>query len=130
MRAWFPAVVELDLTLGAGLRFGSTPEQQRRFGIPADHASYGKITQSDPPHLLEYTWGDKILRWELRADGAGGCLLVFTNIFDDRDAAAPAAAGWHARLEVVEVQLDGREIDWSAWDRAEQLSDDYLRSFV
>jgi hypothetical protein len=54
---------------------------------------------------------------------------VFTNVFDDRDLAALAAAGWRAGLEVAEAQLDGREIGWSAWNRSEQLSDAYARSF-
>jgi uncharacterized protein YndB with AHSA1/START domain len=129
LSAWFPAVVEFDLTPGAKLRFGSTPEQQRRFGIPADYAAEGAITRVDPPNLLEYTWGDEILRWELRADGAGGCRMVFTNVVDERASATAAAAGWHAGLEIVEGQVEGREIDWSAWERAEQLTEGYARSF-
>ena len=61
----------------------------------------------------------------LVAETDGGCLLIFTNIFPDRAAAVPAAAGWHAGLEVVEAQLDGRPLDWSLWERAEQLAGDY-----
>jgi uncharacterized protein YndB with AHSA1/START domain len=128
LRAWFPAVVEFDLRLGAKLRFGATPEQQRRYGIPEDQASYGEVTQVDPPSLLEYTWGEEILRWELRADGAGGCRLLFTNILDKDSVSPDLAAGWHAGLEVVEVQLNGREIDWSVWDRADQLREEYAQS--
>jgi hypothetical protein len=69
------------------------------------------------------------LRWELRADGEGGCQLVFTNILDTDNVSPDLGAGWHAGLEVVEAQLDGREITWSAWDRAEQLREEYAQSF-
>ena len=122
--AWFPAVVEFDLTPGAKVRFDPTPEQQRRYGIPVERAGHGEIIRAEPPRLLEYTWDGETLLWELTADG-DGCLLVFTNIFTDRDQATPAAAGWHAGLEVVQAQLDGRAIDWSIWDRAERLTADY-----
>jgi uncharacterized protein YndB with AHSA1/START domain len=127
LREWFPAVVTFDLTPGAKLVFAPTAEQRRRYDLPEVSAPNGEITQVDPPRLLEYTWGEEILRWELTADG-DGCRLVFTNVFDDRDSAAPAGAGWHAGLEVVEAQLDGRRIDWSLWDRAEQLQEEYARS--
>jgi uncharacterized protein YndB with AHSA1/START domain len=132
LRAWFPAIVQFDLRPGARLRFEPTPEQQARYGLPdlAATTTNGQVTRVDPPHLLEYTWNEEILRWELRDDGAGGCLLVFTNIFDDRDAAVNLSAGWHAGLEVVAAQLDGRAIDWSPWDRAELLADEYAESVM
>jgi uncharacterized protein YndB with AHSA1/START domain len=128
LRGWFPAVVDFDLTVGAKLRFGPTPEQVRRFGWPEEQIAEGEITRVEPPEFLEYTWGDEVLRWELAADGKSGCLLVFTNIFDDRATAATAAAGWHAGLEVVAAQLDGRAVDWSPWDRAEELGGYYARA--
>jgi uncharacterized protein YndB with AHSA1/START domain len=126
LRAWFPAVVDFDLTPGAKLRFVPTAEQERRYGMTEDQAGTGEITRVDPPYLLEYTWDAEVLRWELTTDGEGGSRLVFTNVFDDRETAAPAAAGWHAGLEVVAAQLDGREIDWSPWERADALSGAYV----
>lgn len=125
LKAWFPAVVDFELRTGARLRFGVTPEQVRRYGLPADQVSEGEVLRVDPPVLLEFSWDKEVLRWELSPDGAGGCRLLFTNIVDDRDITAPAAAGWHAGLEVLEAQLDGREIDWSPHDRADALYPGY-----
>jgi uncharacterized protein YndB with AHSA1/START domain len=137
LRAWFPAVVQFDLRPGAKLSFDLTPEAKRRFGLDAGQptTTHGEITRVEPPNLLEYTWGDEILRWELEADGAGGCDLVFTDIFDGtggvvESGAVNMGAGWHAGLEVLEAHLDGREIDWSAWDRAAELGRDYARSLA
>jgi hypothetical protein len=48
---------------------------------------------------------------------------VFAHVCDDRDSTVTQGAGWHAGLEVVEAQLDGREVDWSPWDRAGELAD-------
>jgi uncharacterized protein YndB with AHSA1/START domain len=127
LRAWFPAVVDFDLTRGAKLMFRPTPEQVRRFGLAEDGvtAPNGEVTQVDPPRLLEYTWDREVLRWELVPEGDAACRLIFTNTFDDGAAVTEAAAGWHAGLDVVEAQLNGEELDWSPWDRAAQLRDGY-----
>jgi hypothetical protein len=58
---------------------------------------------------------------------SAGCRLVFTNIFDDRDITVGAGPGWRAALEVLEALLDGREVDWSVWERADALAPDYQR---
>lgn len=126
LKAWFPAVVEFDLTPGARISYHPTPEQLTRLDITPDDVEHGEMLRVDPPHLLEYTWGAEIVRWELSGDGAGGTHLVFTNILDDRDTAIAAGAGWHAGLEVVEAQLDNRPVDWIPWDRADELTPDYL----
>lgn len=135
LRAWgFPAVVAFDLTPGAAIRFEMTPEAKSRMGIPDDEdtTSEGQITRVEPPHLLEYTWSGETLRWELSPDGAGGCLLVFTDVIEleagtTGGTAAQMGAAWHAALEVLEARLDGRRVDWSAWDRAEKLTGAYVR---
>jgi uncharacterized protein YndB with AHSA1/START domain len=128
LRAWFPAVVEFELTRGAKLCFAPTSEQRRRLGLRPDDLTYGEITAVDPPRLLEYTWEQDVLRWELTPVSEQGCLLVFTHISGDRGTAAAHAPGWHAGLEVVEAQLDGQAIDWSPWERSEELVEEYARA--
>jgi len=115
--AWFPAEVDLDVPAGT----------QVRFAFPSGRAPQagGTVTRSDAPRLLEYTWDDALLRWELAAIGVGTCRLVFTHVFDDRAGAVAAASGWHAGLEVLAAGLDGRPLDWSVWDRAAALEPGY-----
>jgi uncharacterized protein YndB with AHSA1/START domain len=134
LRQWFPVHVDVDLSCGAGLRFDLTAEAKRRLALAdQDTTSTGEVTRFDPPRLLEYTWGEETTRWELTPDGAGGCRLVFTDFFDGdldqpdhRDAAAQASAAWHACLDLLAARLSDQQVDWSTWDRAAGLNDDYL----
>jgi uncharacterized protein YndB with AHSA1/START domain len=66
----------------------------------------GEVMEYEPPRVLEHTWGEDQLRWELepRADG---CLLILTHTFDDRFKAARDAAGWHLCLDALSAALDG-----------------------
>ena len=123
LAVWFPAVVELDRPAGSELFFGVTDEQRRRYGM-TDEASgvpNGRMLRNEPPSVLEYEWAGEILTWEITGT-ADGSRLVFTNVLTDPDAAAPAAAGWEAGLEVVEAQLAGQRITWDPLDRAEELA--------
>jgi uncharacterized protein YndB with AHSA1/START domain len=128
LRGWFPAEVDLDQPTGTELTFRPTKEQKARFDLPEPAGSNGEITRADRPRMLEYAWDDEVLRWELEPEGRG-CRLVFTNIVEDRGATASIAAGWHAGLEVLEAQLNGRPIDWLPWDRAEALNESYAERF-
>ena len=123
--AWFPASVDWDLTPGAQLQFRTTGEQVRRFDLPAGHTASGSVLVVHPGRILELMWDSDILHWELAPDGSGGCWLTLTHTTDTEDDAYAHGAGWHAGLEVVEAQLDGRPIDWSMWERAEELSEHY-----
>lgn len=76
----------------------------------------GTITRLDPPNVLEVdTDIHGLLRWDLRAEGAG-CLLEFS-------ARAPlpdeylteVLAGWHVHIDFLEDALDGRPVDWPNW---------------
>lgn len=123
LRAWFVEILDydrscLDFTEAAKLTFVSKGEGQAATG-------YGEVIRINPPHLLEYTWDAETLRWELEAVGEGACLLVFTNIFDDRPSAVAVAPGWHAGLDSLTALLNGRQSDHSAW---EHLQDDYARA--
>jgi uncharacterized protein YndB with AHSA1/START domain len=68
------------------------------------------VVRAEPPRLLEHTWGDDRLRWELTAT-ATGTRLTLRHTLDDREWAPKVAAGWHLCLVVADRLLDGQPID-------------------
>jgi uncharacterized protein YndB with AHSA1/START domain len=70
--------------------------------MPTGH---GKVVSCEPPSLLEYTWDDETLRWELSV-ADGGCRLVFTNIVGDPATAAAVDGGWDLGLKRLADALD------------------------
>lgn len=81
-----------------------------------------EITELDPPRLFAFLQhaprempreGDNILRFELLPD-EGGCLLVFTQVFQDRPAAASYASGWQVCLDAMDAIVGGRPAQWPA----------------
>jgi uncharacterized protein YndB with AHSA1/START domain len=105
---WFPAAVELELAVGGKLRF--------TFREKDVDSPDGEVTELDPPRVFAFDWGGENLRFELQPE-PGGCLLVFTNTLDDRSKLARVGAGWHLCLDVLEVNLDGREPPWKPDER-------------
>jgi len=109
---WFPfKVVEMDLRVGGKIAFDGG-------GMTMD----AEITELDPPRLFAFLQhaprempreGDNILRFELLPD-EGGCLLVFTQVFQDRPAAASYASGWQACLDAMDAIVGGRPAQWPA----------------
>jgi uncharacterized protein YndB with AHSA1/START domain len=67
------------------------------------------VVRAEAPALLEYTWGDDRLRWELEPSGEGTRLtLRHTPARPGTDAMV--AAGWHLCLDVLRHLLDGEPI--------------------
>ena len=67
------------------------------------------VTRAERPRLLEYSWGDDLLRWELAPEGAG-TRLTLRHTLADRDWLPKVAAGWHLCLDVAERLLDGQPV--------------------
>jgi uncharacterized protein YndB with AHSA1/START domain len=63
------------------------------------------VKRAEPPRLLEYSWGESDLRWELEPVGNGTHLTLWHNI--DRRFIAWGAAGWHICLDVLDHLLGG-----------------------
>lgn len=89
----------------------------------------GSVCRAERPALLEYQWGDDLLRWELAATAAG-TRLTLRHTVEDPDMPAKAAAGWHLCLVVMERLLDGEPIEPIRGDDArnygwEELKDAY-----
>lgn len=78
------------------------------------------ITDYEPHGVLEYTWGDDIVRFELQKK-ADGCRLVLKEKLHTITNHTPKElAGWHVCLEAIQALLDGQTIDsrkeiWKSW---------------
>jgi len=126
LRAWAP--FDVDGNLGQA---GATV-QLSVANAPRPMVSETTITRADRPHVLEYNWGDKNLRWELESLSDGTRLTLWHNI--DRGFIAWGAAGWQICLDVLDRLLSGNPIgrivgsdamkyDWR------RLVDDYANQF-
>jgi uncharacterized protein YndB with AHSA1/START domain len=109
LAAWFPAQVAMEPVAGGSVRW--------TFPGTDIVLPNGRVTAYDPPRVLEYRMSsqelpfagagdERTLRFELHPD-AGGCVLVFTNTFEDRTGAASFAAGWEGCLDALERNLGG-----------------------
>jgi uncharacterized protein YndB with AHSA1/START domain len=117
---WFPADIEGERRAGATIRLvfreGEGPAQA------------GTITELEAPSVFAFSWGESVLRFELRPEGQG-CILTFTQTFDDRSAAASYATGWQRCLDALELVLDEKPVRGIVPDRYAELHEGYVESF-
>ncbi len=99
---WAP--FDADANLGA---IGATAHLST-IGAPASQISKTTVTRADAPSLLEYNWGDQILRWQLEPHNGGTRLTLWHNI--DRRFISMGAAGWHICLDVLNHLIGGTPI--------------------
>ncbi|MGN6182662.1 MAG: SRPBCC family protein [Thermoanaerobaculia bacterium] len=67
------------------------------------------IRIADAPRVLEYTWGNDVLRWELERQSYGTRLTLRHKV-EDASWLARVAAGWHICLDVADAYLSGNRI--------------------
>ena len=97
LREWAPFDADGSLgTAGATVKLTTV-------GAPTPQVSETTVTRADAPKVLEYTWGDFDMRWELEPLGSGTRLTLWHNI--GRRFIAMGAAGWHICLDVLDRLL-------------------------
>jgi uncharacterized protein YndB with AHSA1/START domain len=102
LRQWAPFDAEGNLaTAGATVKLTTV-------GAPEPRITETKVIRADAPRMLEYTWGDFDMRWELEALGGGTRLTLWTNI--GRRFISMGAAGWHICFDVLDHYLGGTPI--------------------
>lgn len=102
LREWAP--YDADRSLGAvGTVTLST------VGAPTPHVAETRVKRADAPRVLEFSWGEQELRWELEPLGGGGTRLTLWHGIDRRYIAM-GAAGWHICFDVLERLLAGQPI--------------------
>jgi len=96
---WAPFAAARDLSL-VGETTLTMVDGPDRTDLPAT------VLRAEAPALLEYTWGDDLLRWEL-TPADGGTRLTLRHTFAKRDEAPMFAAGWHLCVAVLTRLLAG-----------------------
>jgi uncharacterized protein YndB with AHSA1/START domain len=96
LRHWFPSLVRGEFVTGSELRF-----EFEDFDIEM----HGAVTAVEPPRLLEYYWGEDLLRFELKPSASGATTLTMIVKLESSDKAARDAAGWHVCLDRLARQL-------------------------
>jgi uncharacterized protein YndB with AHSA1/START domain len=102
LAAWAPYTADRDLSKPGDAILTMIDDEESQ-----DLAA--KVVRAEAPALLEYSWGDDHLRWDLEAT-ATGTRLTLRHTVQDRDWLPKAAAGWHICLDVAEKLLDGNPI--------------------
>jgi uncharacterized protein YndB with AHSA1/START domain len=113
IRGWLGAA-DLELTEGGKVRL--------QFDKTVGNVVHGRVTEVDPPRVLEYTFGEEdppsVLRWELEDSGDGATLLVLTHTLPTPEHIGDALAGWHTLLDMIPAAIAGEDPQWSKerWD--------------
>jgi uncharacterized protein YndB with AHSA1/START domain len=121
LEAWFPHRIVGDLTTpGAPLRFEHKESEEGSFD--------GKTIACEPPHLIEFLWGEDTIRIELAAR-PGGCTLTLSDTLIEQGKAARDGAGWHTCLDFLEASLDGRTPERNQEQIWKSVHPDYVEAF-
>jgi uncharacterized protein YndB with AHSA1/START domain len=127
LREWAP--FDADASLGTvGTKVNLTT-----VGAPGPHVTETIVKRAEAPKLLEYSWGDFDMRWQLEATGDGTRLTLWTNIA--RPFIAMGAAGWHICFDVLDCLLAGQPLGRIVGPAAmkfrgwQQLNAEYAKQF-
>jgi uncharacterized protein YndB with AHSA1/START domain len=105
---WSPVVPDRPLDTTGPATSRETPD-----AVPVD----AEVLTCDPPRKLVHRWGGDVLHWTLESTNEG-CRLTLEHVFADRAQHPSFSAGWHICLAVLEVVLDGHDVERVVGDRA------------
>lgn len=106
---WFSELKVEDLRLGGRMTFDMQDGNFEEMEI----TNYRELS------VLEYTWGEDRVRFELYPEAEGCRLVLIEKITKITDHTPKDIAGWDVCLDVIEALLEGRTMEsrkdvWSA----------------
>lgn len=102
LREWAPFDADRNLgTVG--------PAKVVTVGAPTSKTGECRVKRAEEHRLLEMTWGEQDLRWELEATGGGGTRLRLWHQIN-RNYISMGATGWHICFDVLARLLDERPL--------------------
>jgi uncharacterized protein YndB with AHSA1/START domain len=120
LKEWFPNDIEGERKEGATLRHVFRNDEAPDMT--------GEMVVYDPPSILEFTWGEDTLRFELQADG-DGTVLELVDVLEDVGKGARDGAGWHVCLDALEQHMRGEPTRTQDMDVWRPVHDAYVKSF-
>ncbi|MEX1214227.1 SRPBCC family protein [Saccharospirillum sp.] len=102
LRQWAPFDSDRNLATPGSVRLSTV-------GTPTPHVTETEVKRAEPPTLLEMSWGDADMRWELEPLQNGGTRLTLWHSIG-RDYISMGAAGWHICFDVLDRLLTGKPI--------------------
>ncbi|MBD8497967.1 SRPBCC family protein [Paenibacillus arenosi] len=107
---WFPELRVDELRAGGFIKFDMGDGTFEEFAI----------LELKTNSVLEYTWGEDRVRFELYPTPDGCELFLIETIHKMTDHTPKDLAGWHVCLDVILALLDGRTIEsrtneWKIW---------------
>ncbi|NBD08330.1 MULTISPECIES: SRPBCC family protein [Corallococcus] len=96
LREWAPFDSDRNLGTVGTAKFSTV-------GAPTPHVAETQVKRAEEPRLLEFSWGDQDIRWELEPQGEGTRLTLWHNI--NRKFISMGAAGWHICIDVLDALL-------------------------
>ena len=115
LREWAPFESDANLGVTGAVANLST------VGSPKPHVTRTRVKRADAPKLIEFTWADRDIRWELEPLAGGTRLTLWASI--DRNWIAMGASGWHIALDVLDRMLAGWPIGRIAGAEAMQVGE-------
>lgn len=101
LKQWFPELRVEDLREGGTISFDMQNGTFEAF----------EILELKPLSVLEYTWAEDRVRFELYPEPEGCRLVMIEKIVQVTDHTPRDIAGWDVCLDVIESLLDGRTIE-------------------
>lgn len=127
LREWAPFDADRSLASTGTVKLSTV-------GSATPQVSETVVKRAEAPKLLEYSWGDNDMRWELEPFGRGTRLTLWHNI--DRRYISWGAAGWHVCFEVLDQFLAGEPIgrivgpDAMKFEGWQRLQAEYAKQFA
>jgi len=112
LREWAPFDADRDLATPG-------PATLTMAGGDGSEKSTVTVRRADPPRLLEYTWDQDVLRWELERTGSG-TRLTLKHTVADKSWLTRVAAGWHICIDVADRMLAGQPVGRIVAEEAKQ----------
>ncbi len=114
LKKWFPELSIEDLRKDGIIKFDMQDGTFEEM----------KILDLEAPFILEYTWGEDKVRFELQQNPEG-CRLVMIEKLNGITSHTPRdLAGWHVCLDVIETLLDGKD-----FSRPQEIWEKYFKEY-